>query len=195
MKLKTLLIAAIIVAFSGATAFAQVWQVDRDHTEIRFEINHVLTTVSGYFTDYKAAVSFDPEQIENASFNFTVPVKSVDTNNRKRDAHLNSPDFFNSEKYPEMTFVSKRISKLANGHYEIEGVLTIKDVSKTIKTEFQYFPPKPHPLIEGKVVSGYATQFSLNRLDYHVGDGKFLKMGALGQDVTVTITMEALKDK
>jgi len=195
MKIKKLLITAIIFAFAGSTAFAQDWQVDKDHTEIRFEIKHILTTVSGYFNDYKAAVSFDPEQVENAAFNFTVQVKSVDTNNEKRDAHLNTPDFFNSEKYPEMTFVSKRISKLSNGHYALEGVLTIKDVSKTVKTEFEYFPPKPHPLLEGKEVSGYATQFTLNRLDYNVGDGKFLKMGVVGQDVTVTITMEALKDK
>ena len=195
MRIKKLLITAIIFAFAGSTAFAQDWQMDKDHTEIRFEIKHILTTVSGYFKDYKATVSFDPEQVENAAFNFTVQVKSVDTNNEKRDAHLNSPDFFNSEKYPEMTFVSKRISKLPNGHYALEGELTIKDVSKTIKTEFEYFPPKPHPLLEGKEVSGYATQFTLNRLDYNVGDGKFLKMGVVGQDVTVTITMEALKDK
>jgi polyisoprenoid-binding protein YceI len=195
MKLKKTLLIAIALTFSWSTAYAQNWQADQPHTEIRFEIKHILTTVSGYFRDYKAIVSFDPEHIENSAFNFKVNVKSIDTNNEKRDIHLNSPDFFDSEKYPEMTFVSKKISKLANGHYELEGILTIKDVSKPIKTEFQYFPPQPHPMIKGKVVSGYATQFTLNRLDYNVGDGKFSKMGVVGQDVTVTITMEALKDK
>lgn len=195
MKLKKRLLIAIVLAFSWSTAYAQNWQADLPHTEIRFEIKHILTTVSGYFNDYKAVVSFDPEHLKNSAFDFTVNVKSIDTNNEKRDAHLNSPDFFDSDNYPEMRFVSKRISKLANGHYALEGLLTIKDVSKPIKTEFEYFPPHPHPMIKGKVVSGYATQFTLDRLDYNVGDGKFSKMGVVGQEVTVTITMEALKDK
>lgn len=195
MNPKKILIPVIMVLFSWSASFAQTWQPDKDHTEIRFEIKHILTTVSGYFRDYDADISFDPEHPEKAKFNFTVKVKSVDTNIEKRDEHLATKDFFDAETYPEMTFVSQRITKLADGRYALEGMLTIKDVSKKIKTEFQYFAPKPHPFVKEKVVSGYITKFKLNRLDYHVGDGKFYKMGIVGQDVDVTITMEALGDK
>lgn len=145
MKPKQLLIAVLILLFSGTAAFAQTWEPDKDHTEIRFEIKHVLTTVSGYFRDYDADISFDPQHPENAQFNFTVKVKSVDTHIEKRDAHLATNEFFDAVTYPEMTFVSKRISKIANGRYALEGILTIKDVSKNIKTQFQYFEPRPHP--------------------------------------------------
>ncbi len=194
MKPKQLLIAVLILLFSGTAAFAQTWEPDKDHTEIRFEIKHVLTTVSGYFRDYDADISFDPQHPENAQFNFTVKVKSVDTHIEKRDAHLATNEFFDAVTYPEMTFVSKRISKIANGRYALEGILTIKDVSKNIKTQFQYFEPRPHPFAKGKMVSGFATEFSLNRLDYHVGDGKYVKMGIVGENVHVTITIEALAD-
>ena len=194
MNPRPLLIAVMILIFSAAAAMAQTWQADKDHTEIRFEINHILTTVSGYFRDYDADISFDPKHPEDAKFNFTVKVKSVDTHIKKRDAHLGTEEFFDSDTYPEMTFVSKKISKIDQGRYALEGILTIKDVSKNIKTQFQYFEPKPHPFAKGKMVSGFATQFSLNRLDYHVGNGKYVKMGIVGQDVHVALTIEALAD-
>lgn len=194
MKPKQLLIAAMILFFSSTAAFAQTWEADKDHTEIRFEINHILTSVSGYFRDYDADISFNPQHPENAKFNFNVKVKGVDTHIEKRDAHLATKEFFDADTYPEMTFVSKRISKIAKGRYALEGILTIKDVSKNIKTQFQYFEPRPHPFAKEKLVSGFATEFSLNRLDYHVGDGKYVKMGVVGEDVHVTINIEALAD-
>ncbi|WP_035238974.1 YceI family protein [Desulfobacter vibrioformis] len=195
MKPRQLLIAVLILLFSSTAALAQTWEADKDHTEIRFEINHILTTVSGYFRDYDADISFDPKHPEDAKFNFTVKVKSIDTHIEKRDAHLGTGEFFDSDTYPEMTFVSKKISKIAKGRYALEGVLTIKDVSKNIKTQFQYFGPKPHPFAKEKMVSGFTTEFSLNRLDYHVGNGKYVKMGIVGENVHITITIEALADK
>lgn len=192
MKIKTVLITAFLLILSSTTGLASVWQVDKDHAEIRFEVTHILTTVSGHFNEFEGDMVFDPNQPENGKISFTVKVSSADTNNGKRDNHLRSKDFFHADKFPEMDFVSDRISKISNGRYLLEGMLTVKDVSKKIKTEFEYLAPKPHPFAKGKMVSGFVTDFTVNRLDYTVGNGKFLKMGVVGRDVHVTIAVEAL---
>lgn len=192
MKIRIAFITTFLLVLSSATVMASVWQVDKDHAEIRFEVTHILTVVSGHFNKFEGNIDFHPDRPENGKIQFTVSVNSVDTNNGKRDNHLRSKDFFHADKFPEMTFVSDRISKIASGRYLLEGMLTVKDVSKKIKTEFEYLAPKPHPFAKGKKVSGFVTDFTLNRLDYAVGNGKFLKMGVVGRDVHVTIAVEAL---
>lgn len=195
MKVKTVLITSALLVLFYATAWASVWQVDKDHAEVRFEVTHILTTVSGHFNKFEGDMDFDPNRPENGKISFTVSVSSVDTNNGKRDNHLKSKDFFHADNFPEMTFVSDRISKTAGSRYLLEGKLTIRGVTKKIKTEFEYLAPKPHPFAKGKVVSGFITAFTLNRLDYNVGNGKFLKMGVVGRDVHVTIAVEALTEE
>ncbi len=183
------------ILFYGSFTFASQWQIDSDHTEIRFKVNHILTSISGLFTEFKGDVSFDPARPETGKFNFTVKVKSVNTNNGKRDNHLRSKDFFNVDKYPEMKFESTKISYLKDNIYALEGMMTIKDVSKKIQMEFVFLNPQPHPFVKKKNVGGFSAHFIIPRLDYHVGNGKFLKMGVVGSDVTVEIAMEALTKK
>ena len=77
----------VVLLFAGA-AWAFPWQVDLDHTQIRFEVMHILTGVAGTFTDFKGDIYFDPDDPSTGRFNFTVSVKSVDTNHGKRDTHL-----------------------------------------------------------------------------------------------------------
>ena len=184
-----------VILLFASTAWADQWQMDPDHTEIRFEIDHILTTVSGYFTDFKGDVFFDPENPDTASFNFTVKVKSIDTNNGKRDNHLRSKDFFSADDYPEMTFKTTSVKKQQNNIYALKGMLTIKDVTKEIETTFTFLSPKPHPFVKGKDVGGFVTRFRLDRLDYHVGSGKFLEMGVVGREVDVEIVMEAFTER
>lgn len=195
--MKRVYIFSIITAilFLGSPASASTWQVDPDHTEIRFEVTHILTGVSGQFTDFRGDIFFDPKNPATGRFNFSVDINSVDTNNGKRDNHLRSKDFFDADKFKQMTFRSSNIVMLKENTYQMEGDLTIKDVTKTIQIQFDFFPPKPHPFAKGKNVAGFITRFTIARLDYHVGNGKFLKMGVVGPDVDVHIVMEALTDQ
>ncbi len=190
---KILTISTILLL--APMVWASQWQIDPDHTEVRFEINHILTTVSGQFTQFEGDIFFNPDKPETGKLNFIVKVISVDTNNGKRDTHLRSKDFFEADKYPEMRFTSTKISKLSHSTFALEGMMTIKDVSKKIQTQFKFISPKPHPFAKGKKVGGFVTQFTIPRLDYHVGTGKFLKMGVVGSDVLVEISMEALTNE
>ncbi len=179
-----------LLIFSSANA--SQWQVDPDHTQIRFKVNHILTTVSGQFNAFQGDIVFDPDNLFSSHFDFVVQVKSVNTNHGKRDNHLRSKDFFNSDKYPEMKFKTSSVTHLKDNIYRLGGMLTIKDVTQKIEMDFHYLNPKPHPFVKGKNVGGFITRFSIPRLDYHVGNGKFLKMGVVGSRVDVEIEMEAL---
>ena len=185
---------ALFFFFSSQVSASQ-WSIDADHSEIRFEIKHILTTVSGQFAEFRGDIVFSPEKLDAATFDFTVNVNSVDTNNGKRDNHLRSKDFFYSDKFPEMKFKSSKISHLKGNRYALEGMMTIKDVTKKINIEFQFFQPQPHPFDKKNNVGGFQTTFIIPRLDYNVGNGKFLKMGVVGSDVAVELTVEALTEK
>jgi polyisoprenoid-binding protein YceI len=181
----------LMLSFPSA-GYASQWSVDPDHSEIRFEVKHILTDVSGQFADFTGDIVFDPENPGAGKFDFTVGVKSVDTNNGKRDNHLRSKDFFDADKFPKMTFESTGIAHLKDNLYTLNGLMTIKDVIKTMTVTFEFFKPVPHPFDKKKNVAGFRTIFEIPRLDYAVGSGKFLEMGVVGEMVAVEITIEAL---
>lgn len=195
MKHMLRLLILLLMILCSSTAIAYQWEVDADHTEIRFEVRHILATVSGQFADFNGKVFFDPAHPDTAKFNFTVKVKSVNTNNGKRDTHLRSKDFFDSDEFPTMQFNSSKINRINDTLYSLEGMMTIKDVTKKMNFEFQFLGTQDHPFDKNKQVAGFKTAFVIPRLDFHVGDGKFLKMGVVGEDVNVEISMEALRKK
>ncbi len=179
----------------ATSAFGRQWKIDPDHSEIRFQVRHILTTVSGTFNEFTGDILFNPQQPSKGKINFTVNVKSVNTNNGKRDNHLKSKDFFHADKFPEMTFTSTKISHKMGNQYELEGNMTIKDVTKNITLVFEFLNPTQHPFDKKNNVGGFITKFIIPRLDYHVGNGKFLKMGVVGDVVDVEIAVEALTKK
>jgi polyisoprenoid-binding protein YceI len=169
------------------------WSFDPPHCSIIFFVKHILAKVPGSFDVYSGTVRFDPSNPEAGSIDVSVDMKSVNTGVQKRDEHLRSPDFFDVAKYPAMWFVSQKIVKKGDNQYVAEGDLTIKDVTKRIELPFTFLGTKPSPLEKGKQVAGFEAKFSINMLDYHVGDGKFQQMGALGETVDIVLNMEMLR--
>lgn len=195
MKKITLLITILLVILGVSFSQAAQFKPDFGHSEIRFKSGHIFSTVSGLFSDYTATIAFDPEKLNEAVFDFTIKVKSINTMHPKRDNHLRSDEFFHADKYPDMRFKSSRVFHIKENLYGIEGVLTIKDVSKSISVEFSYFAPTDNPFDKKTQVAGFNTSFSLNRLDYGVGSGIYAKKGVIKNKVVVEISMEALTDR
>ena len=189
---RGLLILLILIA---VPVQAQQWQLDPDHTRFFFAIQHIYATVRGEFADFTGDIAFDPAHPEQSHFNLVVKTASVNTNIGKRDTHLRSDAFFATGKYPQMTFKSTKVTKVGDNHFRADGVMTIKDVSKDMPLDFIYHGQKDSPLMPGKIVAGLDANFTLDRLVFHVGDEQFYKMGAVGKDVEVQITMELLRDK
>jgi polyisoprenoid-binding protein YceI len=176
-------------------AVAQQWELDTAHTNFYFEVKHTYVAVRGQFMDFSGDVYFDPENLANNKFDFVINVNSIDTKIGKRDTHLRSPDFFDAGKYPLITFKSSNVSHAGKNKYIVEGVLTIKDVSKKLELEFIYYGQKENPIKPGQIVAGLDSRLMLDRLEYNVGDGKFYKMGIVDKDVNILIVLELLRDK
>ena len=110
------------------------WIVDPTHSEIGFKVKHMMiSTVSGNFEDFTASIESDGDDFVNAVFQFSAKAKSINTQNADRDNHLRSEEFFDADKYPEVTFQSKSF----DGE-KLVGDLTIKDVTKEIVLDVDF---------------------------------------------------------
>jgi len=192
---KTVFVLLSVILLVQAPARAHEWKLDPVHSGILFDIKHIYSTVRGNFTDFTGDVFFDPENLEKSKFDFVVKADSINTNNGKRDNHLRSDDFFSAKKFPEMRFQSSKVSHAGGNKYTLEGKMTIKNVSKVMVLEFVYWGEKENPFDKNQIVAGFDSGFKIDRLEYHVGDGKFYNMGVVGKDVDILITLEVIREK
>ena len=144
------------------------WSIDPSHSEIQFKIKHlVITTVTGSFNTFSGEVEAS-ENFETLNATFSAEVNSINTNSEQRDGHLKSPEFFDVEKFPNLTFVSKSINKKGEGEgegeFELVGDLTIKDVTKTISLATTYEGTATDPW--GNVKAGFEVSGKINRHDF-----------------------------
>jgi polyisoprenoid-binding protein YceI len=114
------------------------WTIDTAHTTVGFNARHMgLAKVRGQFTRFDGSIEGDPATIESAKGRFEVDLASVDTGNPDRDAHLRSADFFDVERFPTMTFVSKSVSRDGDT-YKVLGDLTIKGITKEVELGYEH---------------------------------------------------------
>ena len=145
------------------------YQLDVVHSTVGFAVKHMLfSTVRGKFNDVQATAEIDEQTGSLRSVNAEISVASVDTDNAKRDGHLRSDDFFNAERYPTITFESTSIEPEGNVNYRVDGILTIRDVSKPITLEGKLLGKMP-----GRVAFEAAGQ--INRQDFNVTWNKALQ--------------------
>lgn len=183
----------LLVGFANAAP--SEWNIDPAHSGVYFDVRHIFATVRGQFDDYTGKFIFDQESNDTSSCEFEVKVKSINTNINQRDTHLRSEDFFAAKKFPTIAFKSTRINQIEGNQFEIVGNLTVKDVTKEVKVPFTYFAVKDNPTKPNELVAGFEGKFTIDRLEYNVGNGNFYKMGLVGKDVLITISLEVLKKK
>ncbi|THB81376.1 MAG: polyisoprenoid-binding protein [Desulfobacteraceae bacterium] len=195
--MKRIIVLSILFLVFSTTHAAQadVWTIDKDHTAVTFKVKHIHSKVFGLFSEYDGDVVFNPGDLENSRFDLSVRVKSVNTFHPKRDNHLRSKDFFHADKFDTMRFTSETITLQSENTYRVKGKMRIKDVTKDIETVVHFSPPVPSPFDKKKQVAGFDTTFSINRLDYNVGNGKFYNMGVVGKTVDIHISLEGIGSK
>lgn len=201
--MKNLFIALTIFLFLPAAIFAEndkkdatPWTIDASHSAVNFSITHFFTPVDGLFEEYDAEVSFDPENLEGSSINVIIPVTSINTRNERRDGHLQSEDFFNTETWPTMTFESSEIvAGEGDNEFVAKGSLTIRDVTKPFDLPFTLLGVMDHPFQEGMMVAGIVSEFQLLRNDYGVGTGDWAATAVVGNEVDVRLNLELTTPK
>jgi polyisoprenoid-binding protein YceI len=191
-----ILCSSLLILCGSHVAQAEVskWQFDTAHSGFYFDIHHIFSTIRGHFQDYSGTFIFDPENPAEAQLKVKIKVKSIFTDNQKRDKHLKSAELFDARKYPVMLFESATIKPAGDKQYMVTGKLTIKGHSKDISFPLTYLGEKNHPLQKGEIVAGFSGNLVIDRLDFQVGDGKFYKIGVLDKDVNITLSFEMLRD-
>lgn len=137
MKKKINIMLALLV-FAVGGAFAQdTWKADKPHSKIAFSVTHMaVSEVEGNFRDFEASLVTNAADFNGAEVSFTAKTASVDTDNERRDNHLKSADFFDAEKFPELTFTGKLVK--AGSKYKLKGDLTMHGVTKPIEFDVTY---------------------------------------------------------
>jgi polyisoprenoid-binding protein YceI len=191
---RSLFVAAAVIAASPLLA-ADTYSVDKGHSEATFTVKHLVSKVSGRFNDFSGNVVIDAAKPEASSVEFTIKAASINTDNADRDKHLKTPDFFDVEKNPEITFKSSKVTPAGKDKFNVDGTLTLHGVSKqiTLPVEFQGFVKDPW----GNEKAGFALETTINRKDYGMVWNKALDQGGylLGDDVKIVINLEAAKKK
>ena len=169
------------------------YNIDRSHTVIGFSIRHnEITLVSGRFKDFTGAIHYDAKDVTRSAVEFKAKVESIDTGVEARDKHLRTADFFEVEKYPEMTFKSTSVSRKGKG-YILTGNLTLKGVTKQVSLPFTITGAIKDA--RGNTRMGIAAQTTIDRRDYGITWGQALPGGGfnVAHDVMIDLQLEALQ--
>ncbi len=180
----------------GISLFAQSWDIDASHAEARFKIRHLMiSNVSGTVGGFKGTCSSDDkDEMKLTGCEVVLDVNTINTSNEKRDAHLKNEDFFDTKKFPTMTFKSKKAVKKGD-QWELVGDLTLHGVTKEITiTKVEITKPVKEM---GAVRRGFSGSLTINRKDFGLSWNKALDNGgvALGESVEVSVESELLLPK
>jgi polyisoprenoid-binding protein YceI len=168
------------------------YQIDTAHTHAQFKVRHLMiSNVRGEFTKVTGTVELDDANPDKASINVTIDVASISTRDPQRDAHLKSADFFDVEKFPTITFVSKEAVKSGDDSYEVVGELTIHGVTRTIDLIVEDVTPEVKDPF-GLFRRGASAKATILRSHYGVLYNAVLEAGgvAISDEVHITIDTE-----
>jgi len=170
------------------------WNLDPTHSELGFKIKHLMiANVSGSFRNFNAEVETENKDFTTARITFTADMHSISTNNEQRDQHLRTSDFFESETYPELKFLSTKIERIDDSTFHLYGNLTLKGISKPVKLNVEYNLMAKDPW--GNERAGFVVTGTINRSDWGINFNGVLETGGLmlGEEVKINSEIQLIK--
>jgi polyisoprenoid-binding protein YceI len=167
------------------------WAIDPTHSEIHFKVKHlVISTVTGSFKTFSGTATSPNGEFENAKVNFTIDVNSIDTNQPQRDAHLRSADFFETDKYPTIDFVSTSFKKVKGDDYKLTGNLTMHGVTRPVELDVEYGGTEKDGY--GNVKHGFEVTAKINRKEFGLTYNSITEAGGLtlGEDIKLIANVQ-----
>lgn len=167
------------------------WHIDPNHSEIAFKVKHLMiSTVRGTFGAFEGSITAADDTFTDATITFSADTASVSTKSAPRDGHLQGPDFFDSAKFPKLTFVSTKVEKVDAGNFKVTGDITIKDVTKPIELAVAFNGISKG--MDGKRVAAFEIHGELNRQDFGLTWNAAVETGGVvvSDMVTIEITTE-----
>ena len=194
--IKFLVLAGPALLWSLAPAAQTTWDPDHSHSSIKFTATHLMISeMEGSFRTFNGTLEASKPDFTDARINFSVDIASINTDNDNRDAHLKSDDFFNAEKYPKMTFKSTSFKKIRDNKYQLNGELTIRDITKPVKFDVIYGGTVKDPW--GNTHAAFKATTTINRFDYNLKWNTLTEAGGavVGKDIEIRVNMEFIPRK
>ncbi len=183
------LVISVVLLLTLSAAAQDTWQFDPPHSSAQFSVRHLgVSTVRGAFTKVSGTVQYDANNLGKSSIQTTIDAASVDTRVDMRDNDLRSPNYLDVQKYPTITFKSKRIEAAGAGKLKVTGDLTIHGTTKEAVLDVD----GPTPAMKdpwGNQRMGASATTKINRMDFGVAGGP----GVVGNDITITLDIEMIK--
>lgn len=165
------------------------WIIDGSHSEVGFSVKHLMvSTVKGRFGKVSGSFDLDEQDHAKTAIEATIETVSISTNDEKRDGHLRSPEFFDSETYPNITFKSTKVEKVSDDQYIVTGDLTLRDVTKPVTMNVEYSGQVKSPF--GDTRSGFSATTSISRKDFGLNWNVALEAGGVMVSDKVQIYLE-----
>ncbi|HZI11108.1 MAG TPA: YceI family protein [Myxococcus sp.] len=192
MNLKS----AIALMFAlPSLAFASAWEIDGSHSSAGFSVKHMMVSnVNGSFNVKSGAVNVDDKDITKSTVEAVLDATTVNTGNAKRDEHLRKDDFFDTAKYPTITFKSTKVEKAGEGKLKVSGDLTMHGVTKPVVLDVTG-PSQESKDPWGNTRTGVQATTKLNRKEFGLIYNSALETGgvAVGEEVTVNLDLSLVK--
>ena len=189
MRIRSL-IPALLAVIALPVLAQDVYKIDAVHSQVGFKVRHFVAKTAGRFAKFEGVIKVDTADISKSSVEVSIDAASVSTDNEGRDKHLRSADFFETDKYPAITFKSTAVKEVAKGKLEVTGDLTMKGVTK--KVTFPITNAGTREVKPGKVVGGFIDgALKVNRMDYGIKYGP----AVVGEEVEIELNIEAGKQE
>lgn len=164
----------------------KTWVIDAVHSDVLFKIKHlVISNVTGSFKNFSGNIIADGNDFNNAKVNFEIDVKSIDTNQEQRDAHLKTSEFFDADLYPQITFESTSFLNTKGSDYKMIGNLTLKGVTKPVELHVEYGGSEDNGY--GVLKHGFEITGVINRLEFGMTWNTLTDTGGLGLGVDIKL--------
>lgn len=181
---------------TATNAAVSTWTIDPVHSNVEFAVKHMMvSTVKGHFRSFSGTIDIDEANPEDSSVTASIETASVDTGEAQRDAHLRSADFFDVERFPQMTFRSTRVERVDDTHWKVVGELTIRDVTKDVVLDTEYEGQIKDAF--GKQRAAFTAETVLNRHEFGLNWNGLIETGGVivGDKVRVTLNIAAVREE
>ena len=170
------------------------WQIDSSHSGIQFTVRHlVIAKVRGQFSRWTGALEAPGSDFARAFLDVVIDASSIDTGVTDRDAHLRSADFFDVERYPEITFKSTGVTQTGADRLRVDGALTIKGVTREAALDVEVLGQAKDPW--GNERAAFSATMSINRQEFGLTWNQVLETGGVmvGDRIDIAIDIEAVR--
>ncbi len=170
------------------------YQIDNAHSQIQFTVRHMMISkVRGWFDKFDGTVNLNEKNPSASTVEIRIDMNSIETRDEQRDAHLISPDFFDTDKYPYANFKSTRVEVVDDNHAHLYGNLTIKAITREVVLDVEYTGSAKSPW--GTTSYGFSARSVVNRKNWDLNWNKALETGGVlvGDEITLDIELELVQ--